>query len=423
VLSVAFKNAASTKYVRTFVLTFFLTPFITDKMNEVYIVSAVRTPIGSFGGALKDVPATMLGAVSVRAAVERSGLADKRVDELIMGCVLQAGMGQAPARQVARFADLPDHVRCTTVNKVCSSGMKSVTMGAQSIMLGDAGVVVAGGMESMSRVPYYAEKMRWGNKYGDVTFTDGLVRDGLSDAFDGQAMGMAGELCASSCGITREDQDAYATESYHRSQDAWNAGRFSQEVVPVPVPQPRGEAVIFEKDEEPWNVKFYKMPSLNPVFKKDGTITAANASTMNDGAAALMLASGDMVRSMGLKPLARILSYADAEQSPEWFTTSPSLALPMALDKAGLTVEEISRWEINEAFSVVALENARRLGLDMQTLNVNGGAVSLGHPLGCSGARIIVTLVHALRACGGRYGAAGICNGGGGASAIVVESL
>ena len=392
-------------------------------MNEVFIISAVRTPIGSFGGALKDVPAPMLGAVAVRAAVERSGLADRQINELIMGCVLQAGLGQAPARQVAKFADLPDHVRCTTVNKVCSSGMKSVSMAAQSIMLGDADVVVAGGMESMSRVPYYAEKMRWGNKYGNVTFTDGLVKDGLSDAYDGQAMGMAAELCASACGISREDQDAYATESYHRSQDAWNAGRFRSEIVPVPVPQSKGDAIIFEKDEEPWNVKFYKMPSLNPVFRKDGTITAANASTMNDGAAAMVLVSGEMVRSMGLTPLARIISYADAEQSPEWFTTSPSLALPLALEKAGLTVEEISRWEINEAFSVVALENARRLGLDMQTVNVNGGAVSLGHPLGCSGARILVTLVHALKACGGRYGAAGICNGGGGASAIVVESL
>jgi acetyl-CoA C-acetyltransferase len=392
-------------------------------MNEVFIVSAVRTPLGSFGGALKDVPAPMLGAVAVRAAVDRSGVADKYVSDLIMGCVLQAGLGQAPARQVARFADLPDHVRCTTVNKVCSSGMKSVSMAAQSIMLGDAEVVVAGGMESMSRVPYYAEKMRWGNKYGHVSFTDGLVRDGLADAYDGQAMGMAAELCASSCGISREDQDAYATESYHRSQDAWSAGRFLPEVVPVPVPQSKGEAIMFEKDEEPWNVKFYKIPSLNPVFKKDGSVTAANASTMNDGAAALVLVSGEMVRSQGLKPLARIVSYADAEQSPEWFTTSPSLALPLALEKAGLTVEEISRWEINEAFSVVALENARRLGLDMQTVNVNGGAVSLGHPLGCSGARIIVTLVHALKACGGRYGAAGICNGGGGASAIVIENL
>ncbi len=392
-------------------------------MTEVFIVSAVRTPIGSFGGALKDVPAPMLGAVAVRAAVERSGLADRQINDLIMGCALQAGLGQAPARQVARFADLPDHVRCTTVNKVCSSGMKSVSMAAQSILLGDADVVVAGGMENMSRVPYYAEKMRWGNKYGHVSFTDGLVKDGLSDAYDGQAMGMAAELCASSCGISREDQDTFATESYHRSQDAWSAGRFQHEVVPVPVPQAKGDAVIIEKDEEPWNVKFYKIPSLNPVFKKDGTITAANASTMNDGAAALVLASGEMVNSLGLKPLARIVSYADAEQSPEWFTTSPSLALPMALDKAGLTVEDISRWEINEAFSVVALENASRLGLDMQTVNVNGGAVSLGHPLGCSGARIIVTLVHALKACGGRYGAAGICNGGGGASAIVVENL
>ena len=392
-------------------------------MNEVFIVSAVRTPIGSFGGALKDMPAPMLGAVAVRAAVERSGLADRQINELILGCVLQAGLGQAPARQVAKFADLPDHVRCTTINKVCSSGMKSVSMAAQSIMLGDADMVVAGGMENMSRVPYYAEKMRWGNKYGHVTFTDGLVRDGLSDAYDGQAMGMAAELCASSCGISREEQDAYAMESYHRSQDAWSAGRFLKEVVPVPVPQSKGDVIMFERDEEPWNVKFYKVPSLNPVFRNDGTVTAANASTMNDGAAAMVLVSGKLVRSLGLKPLARIVSYADAEQSPEWFTTSPSLALPLALEKAGLTVEEISRWEINEAFSVVALENARRLGLDMQTLNVNGGAVSLGHPLGCSGARIIVTLVHALKACGGRFGAAGICNGGGGASAIVLENL
>lgn len=392
-------------------------------MNEVYILSAVRTPIGSFGGTLRELSATMLGAIAARAAVERSGVSDRHVEELVMGCVLQAGLGQAPARQVARFADLPDDVRCTTVNKVCSSGLKSVMMGAQSIRLGDASVVLAGGMESMSRVPYYADKMRWGNKYGHVSFMDGLALDGLTDVYDGQAMGMSAELCASSCGISREDQDAFATESYHRSQDAWNAGRFSREVVPVPVPQPKGEPVIVDRDEEPWNVKFYKIPSLQPVFKKDGTVTAANASTMNDGAAALVLASGDVVKSLGLKPLARILSYADAEQSPEWFTTSPSIALPRALDKAGLAVEDIARWEINEAFSVVALENARRLGLDMQTVNVNGGAVSLGHPLGCSGARILVTLVHALQSYGGMYGAAGICNGGGGASAMVIEAL
>lgn len=392
-------------------------------MKEVYILSAVRTPIGSFGGALKAVPAPVLGAVAVRAAIEKADIDDKHIDEMVMGCVLQAGMGQAPARQAARFAGLPDHVRCTTVNKVCSSGMKAVTMGAQSILLGDADLVVAGGMESMSRVPYYAEHMRWGNKYGHVAFTDGLMKDGLTDAFDGQAMGMAAELCAASCGISREEQDAFATESYHRSQDAWQAGRFSEEVVPVPVIQSKGEPIIVDKDEEPWNVKFYKIPSLSTVFKQDGTVTAANASTMNDGAAALVLASGEIVKRLDLKPIGRILSYADAEQAPELFTTSPSLALPIALKKAGLTIEEISRWEINEAFSVVALENAHRLGLDMQTVNVNGGAVSMGHPLGCSGARIIVTLLHALRSSGGRYGAAGICNGGGGASAIVVECL
>jgi acetyl-CoA C-acetyltransferase len=392
-------------------------------MKDVYILSAVRTPIGSFGGAFKDLSATMLGAIAARAAVERSAVPDRYIEELVMGCVLQAGLGQAPARQVARFADLPDEVRCTTVNKVCSSGLKSVMMAAQSIMLGDASVVLAGGMESMSRVPFYADKMRWGHKYGHLSFLDGLAHDGLTDVYDGQAMGMSAELCATSCGITREDQDAFATESYHRSQDAWNAGRFKQEVVPVPIPQPKGETVLVERDEEPWNVKFYKIPSLQPVFKKDGTVTAANASTMNDGAAALVLASGDVVKSLGVKALARILSYADAEQVPEWFTTSPSIALPKALDKAGLSVEDISRWEINEAFSVVALENARRLGLDMSTVNVNGGAVSLGHPLGCSGARILVTLVHALRASGGVYGAAGICNGGGGASAMVIEAL
>lgn len=391
--------------------------------KEVYILSAVRTPMGSFGGSLKDVSATRLGAAAIKAAMERAGIGPEEVNELLMGSVLQAALGQAPARQAARYAGLPDSVACTTVNKVCASGMKSIALAAQGILLGDTDVVVAGGMESMSRVPYYSENMRWGNKYGNVKLTDGLATDGLTDAYDGQAMGVAAEKCARECGISREEQDAYAIESYRRSQRAWEQGLFKDEVVPVEVPQRKGSPIVVEKDEEPWNVKFEKIPALSPAFQTDGTVTAANASTMNDGAAALVLASGEKVAAMGWKPIARILSYADAEQAPEWFTTTPSLAVPKAVAKAGLQMTDIEYWEVNEAFSVVAIENAKRLGIDPARLNVHGGAVSLGHPLGCSGARVIVTLLNVLKAHGARYGAAGICNGGGGASAMVVERL
>ncbi len=379
--------------------------------------------MGSFGGALRDIPVTTLGATAVKAAIERSGLSPDMVEEFLMGCVLQADAGQAPARQAARFAGLSDNVPCTTVNKVCASGMKAVAMAAQSIRLDDARIAVAGGMESMSRVPHYASLARWGNKYGDMKLSDGLVRDGLTDAYDGRAMGLSAERCARECAITRAEQDDFAMESYRRSQQAWQEGAFDAEVTPVPVPQRKGDPILFSRDEEPWNVKFEKIPTLAPAFDREGSVTAANASTMNDGAAALVLAGSDRAQALGLTPIARILSYADAEQAPEWFTTSPSLALPLALRKAGLSASQIDLWEINEAFSVVAIENMRRLGIDPLRLNVNGGAVSLGHPLGCSGARILVTLVHALRRRGLRYGAAGICNGGGGASAMVVEAL
>jgi acetyl-CoA C-acetyltransferase len=340
-----------------------------------------------------------------------------------MGCVIQANLGQAPARQAAKFAGLPNEVNCTTVNKVCASGMKAIAQAAQSIMLGDADIVVAGGMESMSNVPFYAEQMRWGNKYGNVSLVDGLAKDGLTDVYDGKAMGNAAELCARECGISREEQDAFAIESYKRSQAAWEAGKFADEVIPVSIPQRKGDPIVIAKDEEPFNVKFDKISQLNPAFQKDGTVTAANASTMNDGAAALVLISGEKAKELGLKPIARILSYADAEQTPEWFTTTPSLAVPKAVEKAGLKMGDIDYWELNEAFAVVGIENSKRMKLDPTRVNVHGGAVSLGHPLGASGARIIVTLINVLKANNARYGAAGICNGGGGASAMVVESL
>ncbi len=390
---------------------------------EVYILSAIRTPIGSFGGVLKTLSAAELGSIAIKAAVEKAGVGPEKVQDVLMGCVLQANLGQAPARQAAKFAGLPDSVNCTTINKVCASGMKAVMLGAQSILLGDADIVVAGGMESMSNVPYYAESQRWGNKYGNVMLVDGLSRDGLTDVYDGQAMGMAAELCARECQVTRNDQDAYAVESYRRSQDAWKKGLFEAEVIPVPVPQRKGDPIYITEDEEPYNVKFDKIPLLNPAFVKDGSVTAANASTMNDGAAALVLASGEKVMELGLNPIARILSYADAEQEPKWFTTTPSLALPKAVSKAGLEMGQIDYWEINEAFSVVAIENIKRMGLDISKVNVNGGAVSLGHPLGASGARITTTLIHILKQNNAKFGAAGICNGGGGASAIVIENL
>lgn len=392
-------------------------------MKEVVIVSAVRTPMGSFGGSLKDISATQLGAIAIKGALAKAGVEATQVTDVYMGCVIQANLGQAPARQAAKFAGLPNEVNCTTINKVCASGMKAISMAAQAIALGDAEIVVAGGMESMSRVPFYLENMRWGNKYGNSTVIDGLAKDGLTDVYDGKAMGIAAELCARECNISRGDQDAFAIESYKRSQQAWEKGWFASEIVPVEIPQRKGDPVVFSKDEEPFAVKFDKIPTLSPAFIKEGTVTAANASTMNDGAAALVLMSAEKAAALGLKPLARIKGYADAEQAPEWFTTTPALAGPKAVAKSGLKMEEIDFWELNEAFSVVGIENTKRMKLDPAKVNVHGGAVSLGHPLGASGARIIVTLIHVLQQHQGRYGAAGICNGGGGASAMVIEKL
>ena len=392
------------------------------KNKTVYIVSAVRTPIGSFGGSLKDISATKLGATAIQAAVERAGIKGADVDEVLMGCVLQANLGQAPARQAAKFAGLPDTVICTTINKVCASGMKAIAQGAQAILLGDASVVVAGGMENMSSVPFYAGAMRWGNKYGDTTLSDGLAKDGLTDVYHKYAMGNAAELCASKYNFTREDQDAFAVASYTKSRAAWEAGAFDAEIVPVPIPQRNGEPILFAKDEEPFNVKFEKIPGLKPAFIKDGTITAANASTMNDGAAAVVLMSQEKAEALGIKPIAILKSYADAEQAPEWFTTAPALAVPKAVEKAGITTADLDCIELNEAFSVVGLANTQIMQLDPAKVNIKGGAVSMGHPLGCSGARIVVTLIHALKDKSGKYGAAGICNGGGGATAVVIEN-
>jgi acetyl-CoA C-acetyltransferase len=392
-------------------------------MQEVYILSAVRTAIGSFGGSLKDMTATQLGAVAIKGALEKAGVDAALVNDVLMGSVIQANLGQAPARQAAKFAGLPNEVNCTTINKVCASGMKAISQAAQSIMLGDADIVIAGGMESMSNVPFYTENMRWGNKYGNVTMIDGLAKDGLTDVYDGKAMGNAAEMCATTCGISREDQDAFAIESYKRSQAATNDGRFENEIVPVTIPQKKGDAIIFSKDEEPFNVKFDKIAGLKGAFVKDGTVTAANASTMNDGAAALVLISKKKMDELGLKPIGKIVSYADAEQAPEWFTTTPAIAVPKAIAKAGLTATDISFYELNEAFAVVGIENTKRLNIDASKVNVNGGAVSIGHPLGASGARIIVTLLNVLKQNMAKYGAAGICNGGGGASAMVIENI
>ena len=392
-------------------------------MQEVYILSAVRTAVGSFGGSLKDMSATQLGAAAIKGALEKSGVAASAVNDVLMGSVIQANLGQAPARQAAKYADLPNEVNCTTINKVCASGMKAIAQAAQSIMLGDADIVIAGGMESMSNVPFYTENMRWGNKYGNVSLIDGLAKDGLTDVYDGKAMGNAAEFCATSCNISREDQDAFAIESYKRSQAAVNEGRFENEIVPVSIPQRKGDPIIFAKDEEPFNVKFDKIATLNGAFVKGGTVTAANASTMNDGAAALVLISKAKMEELGLKPIGRIVSYADAEQAPEWFTTTPSVAVPKAIAKAGLTPADISFYELNEAFAVVGIENTKRLNIDPAKVNVNGGAVSIGHPLGASGARIVVTLLNVLKQNNAKYGAAGICNGGGGASAMVIENL
>jgi acetyl-CoA C-acetyltransferase len=390
-------------------------------MKEVFIVAAVRTPMGSFGGSLASVSATKLGAAAIKGALDRIQLDPNEVNEVIMGCVLQANLGQAPARQAAKFAGLPDGVDCTTVNKVCASGMKAIMQGAQSILLGDADVVVAGGMENMSQVPYYSENLRWGNKYGNVSMIDGLAKDGLTDVYNNYAMGVAADMCAKECNITREDQDAFAIESYKRSAAAWAEGKFSAEVVPVQITGRKGDVITFSEDEEYKNVNFDKVPGLRAAFTKEGTVTAANASTMNDGAAALILMSKEKMEALGLKPLAKIRGYADAEQAPEWFTTTPSLALPKAAAKAGLNMSDLEFVELNEAFSVVGIVNAQKMGLDAAKVNVNGGAVSLGHPLGCSGARIIVTLIHVLGQHNAKIGGAGICNGGGGASAMVIE--
>ncbi|MEZ4806501.1 MAG: acetyl-CoA C-acyltransferase [Flavobacteriales bacterium] len=390
--------------------------------REVVIVSAVRTPIGSFGGSLADVPATELGATAVKAAVERAGVKPDTVNTVIMGSVLQANLGQAPARQVAKSAGLPDAVTCTTVNKVCASGMKAVMLAAQDILLGDAEVVVAGGMESMSRTPYYLENARYGYRFGNGQLIDGISKDGLMNVYDQNAMGVCADLCATEHKISREEQDAFAIESYTRSAAAWSAGKFKDEVVPVTVKGRKGDVVVSE-DEEYRNVNFDKLKTLRPVFTKEGSVTAGNASTINDGAAALVLMSAEKAKALGLKPLAKVVGYADAEQAPEWFTTTPAKAVPIAVEKAGLKMADIAFFELNEAFSVVGIANTRMMGLDPAKVNVNGGAVSLGHPLGCSGARVIVTLLNVLRQNKARYGAAGICNGGGGASAIVIEAL
>ena len=391
--------------------------------REVYIVSAVRTPIGSFGGSLKDLSAPKLGGIAISGAIKNAGITPDQVEELLMGSVIQANLGQAPARQACKAAGLPDKVICTTINKVCASGMKAVAQGAASIALGEADIIVAGGMESMSNVPFYVDSMRWGNKYGNSTLIDGIAKDGLTNVYDGLAMGNAADMCARECNISREDQDAFAIESYKRSQAAWNNGKFDAEIVPVEIPQRKGNPVIVAKDDEPFSVKFEKVPELRPAFNKDGTVTAANASTMNDGAAALVLMSKEKADELGLKPIAKIVSYADAEQEPKWFTTTPSLAVPKAVQRAGLKMEDIHFFELNEAFSVVGIVNTQKMNLDPAKVNVNGGAVSIGHPLGCSGARILVTLINVLKQNGGKYGAAGICNGGGGASAMVIENL
>jgi len=390
-------------------------------MREVYIVSATRTPIGSFGGSLSSLSATQLGATAIRSAVEQAGIKPNMVQEVYMGNVMPANLGQAPATQAAKFAALGD-IPATQVNKVCASGMKAIMLAAQSISLGHNDIVVAGGMESMSNIPYYLDKARNGYRLGNGQLIDGLVKDGLWDVYNDYHMGSAAELCAVECHISREEQDAYAVESYKRAQKAQAEGRFKNEITPVEIQDKKGLTMVTE-DEEPATVKYDKIPTLKPVFKKEGTVTAANASTLNDGAAALVLMSKEKADELGVEPLARIISYADAQQAPEWFTTAPSKAIPLALQRAGLDVAQIDFFEINEAFSVVAIANNQKLNLSPDKVNVNGGAVALGHPLGASGARIAVTLINVLLQNNGRYGAAGICNGGGGASALIVENL
>jgi acetyl-CoA C-acetyltransferase len=391
--------------------------------KEVYIIAAVRTPIGSFGGSLSSISATALGGIAIKGALEKAGLSKDLIDEVIMGSVIQAGLGQAPARQAAKAAGLPDKVICTTINKVCASGMKSIAIAAQNIMLGDADIIIAGGMESMSNVPFYNTTQRWGNKYGDIIMQDGLAKDGLVDVYDKVAMGNFADTCATKYNVSREAQDTFAVNSYKKAQAATENGWFKDEIVPVEIPQKKGAAIIVDKDEEPSKVNFDKLPQLNPAFSKEGTVTAANASTMNDGAAAVVLMSAEKAKELGIKPIAIIKSFADAEQDPKWFTTSPSLALPKALQKANLTINDIHFFEFNEAFSVVGIVNTEILKIDPAKVNIHGGAVALGHPLGCSGARIVVSLVHILKKHKAKYGAAAICNGGGGASAMVIEFL
>ena len=389
-------------------------------MKEVVIVSIARTPIGSFLGSLSGIPAPKLGAIAIKGALDKINLSPELVDEVLMGNVVQAGTGQAPARQAAIFAGIPDSVPCTTINKVCASGMKAIMQATQSIALGDTSIVVAGGMENMSLIPHYIH-MRTGQKFGPATLVDGMQKDGLVDVYDQNAMGVCADLCATEHHFSREDQDAFAIQSYKRSAEAWASGKFAEEVVPVEVPQRRGEPLIVSEDEEFKNVKLEKIPTLRPAFSKDGTVTAANASTINDGAAALVLMSAEKAKELNLKPLASIKSYADAAQEPKWFTTAPAKALPKALDRAGLKLDDVDYFEFNEAFAVVGLANMKILGLNDTNVNVNGGAVALGHPLGCSGARIVITLLSVLQQNDGKIGAAAICNGGGGASALILE--
>ncbi|MBD3636767.1 MAG: acetyl-CoA C-acyltransferase [Crocinitomicaceae bacterium] len=392
-------------------------------MKDVYIVSAVRTPIGSFMGSLSSVPAPKLGAAAIKGALDKAGISADKVDEVFMGNVLQAGLGQAPARQAAIFAGIGDEVPCTTVNKVCASGMKSISLAAQTILAGDNDIVVAGGMENMSAVPHYLNG-RNGSKLGDIKMKDGMILDGLTDVYNRVHMGVCADKCATEKNISREEQDNFAIESYKRAAAAWADGKFKDEVVPVEVPQRKGDPVIVDHDEEYKNVKMDKIPNLRPVFTPEGgTVTAANASTLNDGASALVIASAEAVEKHGLKPIAKIVSYADASREPEWFTMAPSKAIPKALKKAGKETSDIDYWELNEAFSVVGIANTKELGLDPEKVDVNGGAVSLGHPLGNSGSRIIVTLINVLKQNNGKFGGAGICNGGGGASAMIIENI
>ncbi len=389
-------------------------------MNKVVIVSYARTPIGSFMGKLSSVPATKLGSIAIKGALDKIKLNASLVEEILMGNVVQAGTGQAPARQAALGAGISDNVPCTTVNKVCASGMKTIMMAAQAIALGDKDIIIAGGMENMSMIPHYVH-LRNGQKFGPTSLIDGMQKDGLVDAYDENAMGVCADMCATEHEFSREDQDAFAIQSYNRSAQSWKEGKFNNEIVAVNVPQRRGDDLIVDHDEEYSNVRMEKIPSLRPAFTKDGTVTAANASTINDGAAALVMMSEDKAKELGLTPIATILGYADAAQEPKWFTTAPAKALPLALSKAGISQDDVDYFEFNEAFSVVGLANMKILGLNDSNVNVYGGAVSLGHPLGCSGARIVATLLSVLTQENGSIGAAAICNGGGGASAIVIK--